>query len=84
MTASHPPRPRAFTLVVLALALVVILSSGVAQAASVSLGRSFGCAARADHTVSCWGENAFGQLGDATRTVEATPGPWSDSRMPSM
>ena len=31
------------------------------------------CAIRADNTVACWGNNDFGQLGDATQITRTTP-----------
>jgi alpha-tubulin suppressor-like RCC1 family protein len=39
----------------------------------VSAGRTHACGRRANGTISCWGSNAFGQLGDATTTDHKTP-----------
>ncbi len=46
---------------------------GVPVRALVSGYYDFTCALRCDGTVWCWGSNAFGQLGDGTRTSRAIP-----------
>lgn len=38
----------------------------------LSLGGGFSCALLVDKTVSCWGSNGNGQLGDGTTTSRAT------------
>jgi alpha-tubulin suppressor-like RCC1 family protein len=39
----------------------------------VALGRGFGCGIRAPGSLWCWGENASGQLGNATQTGSTVP-----------
>lgn len=39
----------------------------------VSLGSGHICASRADHTLWCWGDNDYGQLGNGTRTGSPDP-----------
>jgi hypothetical protein len=41
--------------------------AGLANVSSISVGSDHGCAVLADATVSCWGDNRAGQLGDGTR-----------------
>jgi alpha-tubulin suppressor-like RCC1 family protein len=43
--------------------------------ASLALGPNHACAVLADQSVSCWGENDFGQLGIGTTEQKTTPTP---------
>lgn len=45
------------------------------DAVEVTVGALYRCARHADGTVSCWGSNAVGQLGDGTIDDAATPQP---------
>lgn len=47
----------------------------VNPAVQLALGGHHSCALLADHTVVCWGENNYGQLGDGTTTVHRRPAP---------
>src|SRR5262249_12010506 len=47
----------------------------VSTGTGVSASDSFSCARRSNGAVSCWGPNAYGNLGDGTRTAHNTPGP---------
>ncbi len=40
---------------------------------SVSVGGSFACAVASDNLAYCWGDNAYGQLGDTTTTNSSEP-----------
>jgi alpha-tubulin suppressor-like RCC1 family protein len=42
-------------------------------ASDVSAGRDYTCAVDVSHNVWCWGDNAFGQLGDGTTTTSDSP-----------
>jgi alpha-tubulin suppressor-like RCC1 family protein len=44
-------------------------------ASAITTGQFHSCARRGDATLWCWGDNAFGQLGDGTATRRPTPGP---------
>lgn len=43
------------------------------DATGITAGREFSCATGEDRTVSCWGLNEYGQLGDGTTTPRAVP-----------
>ena len=47
--------------------------SGLSNAVDVVTGDDFACALISDGTVSCWGSNFFGQLGNGTNTSSQTP-----------
>jgi hypothetical protein len=47
--------------------------SGITTATHLSVGADHTCAVLADGTVSCWGANGFGKLGDGTTTERSTP-----------
>jgi alpha-tubulin suppressor-like RCC1 family protein len=51
---------------------VLGLESG---ARAIASGNVFNCALRDDGAVVCWGDNAWGQLGDGTRDRRYAPGP---------
>lgn len=46
---------------------------GLDHVVEVSTGGDHSCARRRDGTLWCWGDNAYGQLGDGTTTASATP-----------
>src|SRR5262249_31763870 len=46
---------------------------GPASTVQVSAGLDYTCALAADGTVSCWGNNQYGQLGDGTNTTHLVP-----------
>ena len=54
-------------------AVSVIAVPEITTAAQVSPGRNHTCAVLENGTVSCWGRNADGQLGDGTTTGSRTP-----------
>lgn len=45
---------------------VPIVVPGVTGVAQINVGQDYVCARKADGTVTCWGENAFGSLGGGT------------------
>jgi alpha-tubulin suppressor-like RCC1 family protein len=47
--------------------------SGLADAASVSVGGTHTCAVRKTGEVVCWGANGYGQLGNGTAWGSWTP-----------
>ena len=49
------------------------LVAGTAGAVHVSAGGNHACAVLGDATVTCWGANNFGQLGDGTTTNRPSP-----------
>ena len=52
---------------------VVGLSQGIMQISAGTSGRAHTCALTHQGGVKCWGDNAFGQLGDGTSTDRLTP-----------
>jgi alpha-tubulin suppressor-like RCC1 family protein len=48
---------------------------GLANVAGIYAGEQYTCARGADMTVSCWGDNGSGELGDGTSTSRSTPAP---------
>jgi alpha-tubulin suppressor-like RCC1 family protein len=57
---------------------VVVSNLTNATAVVSGSGEVFACALRSDGTVSCWGDNSAGELGNGTiGTVASTPGPVS-------
>jgi alpha-tubulin suppressor-like RCC1 family protein len=49
------------------------LVPGLTNVSDIYAGEQYSCARKADMTVSCWGDNASGELGDGTNTSRATP-----------
>jgi alpha-tubulin suppressor-like RCC1 family protein len=47
--------------------------SGLSGAVETAIGYTFSCARLANNTVSCWGQNYAGQLGDGTLTDHYSP-----------
>jgi alpha-tubulin suppressor-like RCC1 family protein len=50
-------------------------ATGLVNAAEIASGASHSCARTTDGSVSCWGWNAAGQLGDGTTTARSRPAP---------
>lgn len=53
---------------------VVAASSGVDNVVALAAGANHTCALRADGTVRCWGDDAFGQLGNGSPPTEPIGG----------
>jgi alpha-tubulin suppressor-like RCC1 family protein len=49
--------------------------AGLTDATAVAVGSTFKCALRTGGSVVCWGNNAYGNLGNATTAASATPVP---------
>lgn len=47
--------------------------SGLNSAVAVAAGAYHSCALLTDHTASCWGYNAYGQLGNGSNWNSLTP-----------
>ena len=47
--------------------------SNLTGATAITVGDAFSCAIISGGTVRCWGDNTFGQLGNATTTASSTP-----------
>src|SRR5204863_5952321 len=47
--------------------------SGLSNAVAITAGTRHSCALLADGSVRCWGGNAFGQLGDGTKSNSSVP-----------
>jgi alpha-tubulin suppressor-like RCC1 family protein len=45
----------------------------LSQVTQLAVGGNFACAMLAGGSVSCWGNNDFGQLGDGTRVSRSSP-----------
>jgi alpha-tubulin suppressor-like RCC1 family protein len=58
---------------------VVVGGLGVA-ATAIAAAAGHTCALLTDHTVECWGDNTYGQLGNGTTTSSTTPVPVSGLR----
>jgi alpha-tubulin suppressor-like RCC1 family protein len=54
--------------------LTPVAVTGLANARAVGAGSGHSCALLADGTVSCWGNNSSGQLGDGTTSSRTSPG----------
>ncbi|MBU1412860.1 RCC1 repeat-containing protein [Myxococcota bacterium] len=53
--------------------LPTLVTGLTSRPASIFAGFAHTCAILTDGTVSCWGDNAFGQLGDGTTTARGIP-----------
>jgi alpha-tubulin suppressor-like RCC1 family protein len=47
--------------------------SGLSGVTAVTAGELHACALKSDHTVRCWGDNSYGQLGNGTLTASPKP-----------
>jgi alpha-tubulin suppressor-like RCC1 family protein len=47
--------------------------NGLTDAIALTAGGSHTCAVKADHSVACWGNNNFGQLGNSSITLALSP-----------
>jgi alpha-tubulin suppressor-like RCC1 family protein len=56
-----------------AFSLVPVTVSGLSDAEAVFTGNEHSCAVTRSGRVQCWGENSYGQLGDASRVDALTP-----------
>ncbi len=52
-----------------------VVVQGLSNAASIVAGHAFTCARLRDGTVTCWGRNQLGQLGNGTDVESSTPSP---------
>jgi alpha-tubulin suppressor-like RCC1 family protein len=50
-----------------------VIVSGLTNVTQIAAGKYHTCALRNDGTVWCWGENAYGQLGNSSTTDSSTP-----------
>lgn len=55
-----------------------VMVSNLNNVIAIAAGRNFACALLQDRTVSCWGYNRDGQLGDGTTNTSASPVPVSN------
>ncbi len=58
--------------------------STVTNAIGIAAGSLHACAILADGSVTCWGDNSNGQLGDGTTTIEPTPVPTAALQGPAV
>lgn len=49
-----------------------VIVAGVSSVSQVTAGELHACALLTDHTIRCWGDNSFGQLGNGTLTDSPT------------
>ncbi|HZL20970.1 MAG TPA: hypothetical protein VFG23_24765 [Polyangia bacterium] len=53
------------------------LVPGLSGVVEIAAGEQYTCARKSDMSISCWGDNTYGQLGDGTTTGRSTPAPVS-------